>query len=173
MNKEEKKVVASHLNEKFSRATVAVVADFSGMGVEEIRNVRIGIRDIEGEFKVVKNKVATYAAAGTALEGIGDFFKGPTAVTLGYLDPVAPVKALKELADKNKKLRMKVAVVEGKVVDLEGIRQIAKLPSKTVLIGTLVGRFKSPLYGFAGSLNGVLSKFAGTLQALHEKRLEQ
>lgn len=173
MNKEEKKVEASHLSEKFSRATVAILSDFSGMGVEEIRSVRVGIRDIEGEFRVVKNKVATYAAAGTPLEGVIAFFKGPTAITLGYLDPVAPVKALKELSDKHQKLTIKVAVVEGNVVNLDGIRQIAKLPSKTVLIGTLVGRFKSPLYGFAGSLNGVLSKFAGTLQALHEKRLEQ
>lgn len=170
MKKEEKEVMVTELREKFSRAKVAVLAEFSGMGVEEVREVKSQLRGAKGEFKVVKNTMAIRAAVGTTLEAISRHFKGPTAVALGYEDPVAPAKALKTIADKQKKLKIKVGVIENQVIDLAALKQLAQLPSKPVLIGQLVGRFKSPLYGLAGSLNGVLSKFARTLQALHEKR---
>ncbi|MFQ5598402.1 MAG: 50S ribosomal protein L10 [Nitrospiria bacterium] len=169
MNKETKKASMAQLNEKFSRANVAVLADFSGMSVEEIREVKGRLRNAEGEFRVVKNTIAIRAAAGTSLDGVRDFFKGPTALVLGYADPVAPAKVLKSVADKQKKLKIKAGVVEDVVVDLDGFRRIAQLPSKTVLVAELVGRFQSPITGLAGSLHGVLGKFVRTLQAVHDQ----
>lgn len=166
----EKKEIVVALQDKFSRAKVAILAEFSGMGVEEIREVRGHLRTAKGEFQVIKNTLAIRAAAETTLEGLSPHFKGQTAVALGYDDPVAPAKAMKEIADKQKKLKIKVGVVEGQVLDLARFKQIAQLPSKPILISTLIGRLQSPIYGFAGSLNGVLSKFALTLQALKEKR---
>lgn len=170
MKKEEKEVMISELRQKFSRVKVAVLAEYAGMGVEEIREVKNALRRAKGEFKVVKNTLAIRAAEGTTLQGIRDHFKGPIAVALGYDDPVAPAKALNGLADKQKKLKIMVGVVEGQVVDLVRLKQISKLPSKEILVGQFIGRLKSPLYGLAGTLNGVLSKFARTLQAVHEKR---
>ncbi|MFQ5587893.1 MAG: 50S ribosomal protein L10 [Nitrospiria bacterium] len=172
MNREKKQEHISQLNEKFSRASVAILAEFTGMGVEEMREVRKGLRGAEGEFKVVKNTIAIRAATGTSLEGIHAYFKGSTAVALGYADPVAPTKALKEIADKQDKLKIKAGVVEGKVVDLAGVRQIAKLPPKDILLGELIGRLNAPISGFAGCLNGVLSKFVRTLEAVHQQRLD-
>lgn len=172
MTKEEKRVAVSQLNEKFSGANVAILSEFSGMGVEEIRKVRGKLRGVAAEFKVVKNSLAIRAAAGTPFEGLNDYFKGSTAVALGFEDPVAPIKALKAVADKQKKLKIKAGVVEGQVIDLDGFRKIALLPPKAVLISELIGRFNSPITGFAGSLNGVLSKFVRTLEALHKKRLD-
>ncbi len=170
MKKEEKEVMISELRQKFSRVKVAVLAEYAGMEVEEIRQVKNELRRAKGEFKVVKNTLAIRAAEGTSLQGIRDHFKGPIAVALGYEDPVAPAKALNSIADKQKKLKIKVGVVEGQVVDLVRLKQISKLPPKEVLIGQFIGRLKSPLYGFAGTLNGVLSKFVRTLQAVHDKR---
>lgn len=172
MNKEEKSVHVSRLNEKFSRANVAVLTDFSGMGVEEIREVKGRLRSAEGEFKVVKNTIAVRATVGTSLEGLHDHFKGPTAIVLGYTDPVAPAKTLKGITDKQKKLKIKAGVIEGTVVNLESFRKIAQLPSKTVLIAELARCFNSPMTGFAGSLDGVLGKFVRSLQAVHDKRQE-
>jgi ribosomal protein L10 len=171
MKKEEKEVMVSELREKFSRAKVVVLAEFSGMGVEEIRDVKSQLRVAKGEFKVVKNTMAIRAAVGMTLEGISDYFRGPTAVALGYEDPVAPAKALNNIAEKQKKLKIKAGVIENQIVNLAGLRQIAQLPSREILIGQLIGRFKSPLCSLAGGLNGVLSKFARTLQALHEKKV--
>ncbi len=169
MNKEDKKASVSLLNEKLSRANIAILADFSGMGVEEMRAVRGKLRSAEGELKVVKNTIARRATAGTALEPVLDTFKGPTAIVFGYADPVAPAKALKEIADNQKKLKIKGGVIEGTVVDLERFRKIAQLPSKTVLFAELVGCLQSPVTGFAGSLHAVLGKFVRVLQAIHDK----
>lgn len=170
MKKEEKGVMIAELKEKFSRAKVAVLAEFSGMEVEEIRAVKNELRRVKGEFTVIKNTLAYRAAEGTTLQGIRDHFKGPIAVALGYDDPVAPAKALNNIADKQKKLKIKVGVVENQVVDLVRLKQISKLPSKEILVSQFIGRLKSPLYGLAGTLNGVLSKFVRTLQAVHDKR---
>src|SRR5579884_1834589 len=170
MKKEEKEVMISELRQKFSRVKVAVLAEYAGMEVEEIRQVKNELRRAKGEFKVIKNTLAIRAAEGTSLQGIRDHFKGPIAVALGYEDPVAPAKALNGIADKQKKLKIKIGVVEGQVVDLVRLKQISKLPSKEVLVGQFIGRLKSPLYGFAGTLNGVLSKFVRTLQAVHDQR---
>ncbi|HIE65867.1 MAG: 50S ribosomal protein L10 [Nitrospira sp.] len=166
----EKKEIVTDLQVKFSKAKVAILAEFSGMGVEELREVRGHLRSAKGEFHVVKNTLAILAAAQTSLEGVTTYFKGQTAVALGYDDPIAPAKAMKEIADKQKKLKIKVGVVEGQVIDLGRFKQIAQLPPKPVLITALIGRLQSPIYGFAGSLNGVLSKFVLTLQAVKEKR---
>jgi len=172
MNREEKKASVSQLNEKFSRASVAILAEFSGMGVEEMREVRKELRGVEGELQVVKNKLAVRAAAGTAVEGLNSHFKGTTAVAFGYADPVTPTKALKSIADKQKKLKIKAGVIEGKVVNLEDFKKIALLPPKEVLIAELIGRFNGPVTGFAGSLNGILSKFVRALDAVQQQRAD-
>lgn len=170
MNIEEKRAGVSLLNGKFSQSTMAVLADFTGMGVEELRDVRGQLRAAGGELKVVKNTVAIRAASGTPLEDLKDDFKGATLVALSYADPVAPAKALKLATDKQEKLKIKSGVFEGTVVDLDSFRKIAKLPAKSVLIGELVGRFQGPIAGFAGCLNGMLGKFVRTLQAVHDDR---
>lgn len=170
MNMEEKKAGVSLLNEKFSQSTMAVLADFSGMGVEELREARGELRAAGGELKVVKNTVAIRAATGTPLESLQGDFKGATLVALGYADPVAPAKALKAATDKQKKLKIKSGVFQGAVVDLESFRKIAKLPAKPVLVGQFVGCLQGPITGFAGCLNGVLSQFVRALQAVHDDR---
>ncbi len=172
MDRKEKQANITYLNEKFSRASVAILAEFTGMGVEEMREVQNELRTVEGEFKVVKNTIAIRAAAGTTLEGINDYFKGSTAVALGYADPVAPTKAIKDIAEKKGKLKIKIGIIEGNVVHLEDVKKIAKLPSKEILLGELIGRLNAPLSGFAGCLNGVLSKFVRTLEAVHQHRLD-
>ncbi|NOY84498.1 MAG: 50S ribosomal protein L10 [Nitrospirae bacterium] len=170
MNREEKKASVSQLNDKFSRASVAILAEFSGMGVEELRQVRKELRAAGAELQVVKNKLAIRASVGTTAESLGVHFKGSTVVAFGYADPVAPTKALKAAADKQKKLKVKAGVIEGTVVDLEDFKKIALLPSKDVLIAELIGRFNGPITGFAGSLNGILSKFVRALDAVQQQR---
>lgn len=170
MKREEKEALVTELRDKFSRSKVAVLANFSGMGVEEVRDVKKQLRGVKGEFKVVKNTMAIRAAAGTTLEGVSKYFTGPTAVALGYDDPISPARIMKNIADKQIKLKIKVGVIENRVVDLAALKQIAMLPSKEILLGQLMLRLKSPLYGLAGSLNGVLSKFARTLQAVEEQK---
>ncbi|MEK7747763.1 MAG: 50S ribosomal protein L10 [Nitrospirota bacterium] len=170
MKRKDKEVVVQRLHEKFQSASVAVLSDFSGMTVAEVQEVKSAVRKAKGEFKVIKNRLAIRAAQGTVLEKVTAHFKGPVAVTIGSGDPVLPVKAMNTLFGQQKKLKMKVSVVENRVVDLAAFKQIAKLPSKEILLGQLVVRMKSPLYGLRGALGGILSKFARTLQAVVEAK---
>ncbi len=170
MRMEDKEAAVSRLREKFLRARIAVLTEFSGMSVGEIQEVKNHLRRVSGEFKVVKNTMAMRAVSGTAMEGLGRQFTGPIAVALGFGDPIAPAKVLKNIVEKQKKLKIKAGVVENQIIDLAGLTRIAQLPSRQVLLGRLATQFGAPLYGFAGSLNGVLNKFAHALHAVHEKR---
>lgn len=170
MKRAEKAVVVEKLHEKFLSAKVSVLSDFAGMSVADIQEVKIAVRKARGEFKVVKNRLAIRAAKGTSLEKVSSYFKGSVAVTLGHEDPVPTVKAMDILFGKQKKLKMRVGVIDNQVIDLAAFKQVAKLPSREVLLGQLVVRMKSPLYGIRGALGGVLDKWARTLQAVLESR---
>ncbi len=170
MKKEEKSLEISSLREKFAQAKVVILAGFSGMSVADMTEVKRALRAARGELRIVKNTMAIRAASGTMVQGVSAHFNGPTAVALGYVDPVAPAKTLRDIGEKQKKLKIKAGVVEGQVIDLDGIRRVAALPSKSVLQGQLVGRLKGPLYGLAWGLNGILGNFARTLKAVQEQR---
>ncbi|MEK7703094.1 MAG: 50S ribosomal protein L10 [Nitrospirota bacterium] len=170
MKRKDKEVVVERLHEKFQSAKVAVLSDFTGMTVAEVQEVKNAVRKAKGEFKVVKNRLAIRAAQGTPLEKVVSYFKGPVAVTIGSGDPIGPIKAMNTLFGQQKKLKMKTGVIENQVVDMAAFKQVAKLPSKEVLLGQLVVRMKSPLYGLRGVLGGVLDKFARTLQAVLETK---
>ena len=117
MKRAEKEVVVEKLHAKFLSAKVSVLSDFSGMSVEEITEVKNTIRKARGEFNVVKNRLAIRAAQGTSLEKVSKYFKGPVAVTLGHEDPVTPMKALDTLFVKQKKLKMRMGVIDNQVID--------------------------------------------------------
>ncbi len=170
MRMQEKEAAVSELREKFLKARVVVLTGFSGMDVGEIQEVKNQLRRVSGEFTVVKNTMAMRAVSGTAMEGIGHQFTGPIAVALGFGDPIAPAKVIKGMVEKQKKLKIKIGIVENQVIDLTGLTRIAQLPSRQVLLGRLATQFGAPLCGLVGSLNGVLNKLAHALHAVHEKR---
>jgi large subunit ribosomal protein L10 len=170
MKKNEKEVVITKLHERFNKAKVYILSSYSGMGVEEIRTVKTAIRKSQGQFNVVKNRLAIRAAKGTALEKVSAHFKGPVALTIGFGDVVSTVKALSGVMKDQEKLKMKAGVIESRVVDLAGFMAVAKLPSKEVMLGQLVVRMKSPLYGVAFALGGLLGKFVGVLHAVQGAR---
>ena len=100
-----------------------------------------------------------------------DVFQGPIAVTFGYADPVAPAKILKEFVDKRTgKIKIKIGVVEGQVLDSKDLKRVASLPKKEVLIADLIGRMQSPMSGLVGGLQGILRKFVYTLSAIQNKQ---
>jgi len=170
MKRAEKAVVIDKLHEKFLSAKVSVLSDFAGMSVEEIQEVKNTLRKARGEFKVVKNRLAIRAAKGTSLEKVITYFKGSVAVALGHEDPVPSMKALDTLFGKQKKLKMRIGVIDNQMIDLAAFKAIAKLPSREVLLGQLVTRMKSPMAGIRGALGGVLDKWVRTLQAVLESR---
>jgi ribosomal protein L10 len=168
--KAEKAVLIDEIHDRFAKAQMAVVAEYRGLEVEEMRALRGKLRAVRAEFKVVKNTLAKRAAEGTALVGLREYFDGPVGVALGYGDPAPMAKALKDFAGQQEKLKLRMALLEGRVLDVAGLARVASLPSRQELLGRLVGRMQAPVSGLVGSLQGIVRKAVSTLDAVAKKR---
>ena len=170
MNREEKQKQVDELRGKFNSATVAILTEYSGLNVEEMTDLRRKLRSADAEFRVVKNTIAIRATEGTALVDVRDGFEGPTAVTFGYGDPVLPTKVIQEFSDKQELLKVKKGVVEGRSIDSDQIKKIAKLPGREVLLTRLVTQIQAPLVGLVYALQWNLQQLVGTLESIKEKK---
>jgi large subunit ribosomal protein L7/L12 len=170
MGRQEKEAEINSLREKMLRAKGAVLAEFGGMSVEELRELRVQVRKVNGEFKVIKNTLARRAADGTDLSALRDQFQGPVGIAFSYDDSLTSAKVLKDFAEKQAKFKIRAGVMERQVFDLAGLKRIAALPGKDALRGQFVGTLAGPLYGLIGILNGVFSQFVLTVSAYQEKK---
>lgn len=167
---QEKAKIIEELHEKFSRVKGAVLSDFSGMSVKQMSLLRKELRGAAIELRVVKNTLAKRAMAETPFKVIEDCFRGPTLVALSYEDVVAPAKILVEFAKKEPNIKLTAGYVEGKMVDTEGLKELANLPSRDVLLSRMLSVMNGPTRNFVGTLNGVGVKLVGVLTAIKEKK---
>lgn len=153
-------------------ATVAVIADYRGLTVAEMTQLRRELYKENAQFSVVKNTLMRRAIDGTQLEVVGPFLKGPTAIAFGTADQVKPVKILKEFLKKIKKEKENVirgGFLDGKALTVKEIDTLAALPSLDELRAKLLGGIASPMNGLVASLSGpqralvnVLDQYAKT-----------
>jgi large subunit ribosomal protein L10 len=170
--KSEKMEAVAELHEKFARAVSAVLADFRGLTVQEITDLRQQLREASLELAVVKNTLARLAVQETAFERLSPYLKGPTSVTWSYRDIVAPAKVLSAYVKKQPKLAVRAGLFEGEIVPAEKIAEIADLPPRDVILAQALAVMQGPLAGLVGTLEGVLGSFVGTLQAIHDKKAQ-
>jgi large subunit ribosomal protein L10 len=170
VNLEEKKRIAQNLNERFSKAAVVIVSDYKGLDVAAINDLRGKLRQEDVEFQVAKNSLLIRASEETDVALIKDSFKGPSAVALSYADPVAPAKILTEFAKENKVFEIKVGVMGGKILDASSIKALSALPSREVLLGSLVATLNSVPTGFVRTLAEIPRRLLNVLQAVREQK---
>ena len=168
----QKKEVVSEISEKIKAAKAMVFADYRGLTVEQDTELRNALRKAGVEYKVVKNTLTRFAAKENGLDSLDSFLNGPTSMASSDTDPVAPAKVLAEYAKKFDKLELKVGVVEGKVIDLEGIKALAELPPREVLIARVLGGFNAPISGLVNVLNGNIRGLVVALNAIAEKQAQ-
>lgn len=166
---EQKKQVVSDLTDKIKSAQSIVLADYRGLTVEQDTELRNALRKAGVDYKVVKNTLTSLAMKESGLE-LDSFLTGPTAMAISSTDAVAPAKVLSEFSKKFEKLELKVGVVEGKVIDLDGITALAELPSREVLIAKVLGGFNAPISGLVNVLNGNIRGLAVALNAIAEQK---
>lgn len=166
---EGKKQVVNELSEKIKGAVSMVLADYRGLTVEQDTDLRNALRKAGIEYRVVKNTLTKLAMEQNGLEGINPYLNGPTALAVSN-DPVAPAKVLSEYAKKYEKLELKIGVVEGKIIDKDGIKALAELPSKDVLVARVLGGLQAPVYGFVNVLNANLRGLVVALNAIAEQK---
>lgn len=166
----QKRVVIDGISEKMKAAKAIVFADHRGLTVEQDTELRNALRKAGVEYKVVKNTLTRFAAKESGLDGLDPFLNGPTAMASSAVDAVAPAKVLSEYVKKFDKLELKAGVVEGKIINVEGIKALADLPSREVLISKVLGSLNAPITGFVNVLNGNIRGLVVALNAIAEQK---
>jgi large subunit ribosomal protein L10 len=167
---EEKQKIAEDLHERFSKSAIVVVTDYKGLDVSAMNDLRRKLREEDIEFQVAKNTLLMRAAKDTEVALIQDYFKGPSAVAFSYKDPVAPAKILAQFAKDNKKLEIKGGVLKGKVLDVNAIKALAKLPSREVLLGQLLSVINEVPSSFVRTIAEIPRSLLNVLTAIRDQK---
>ena len=170
MNRDQKIDVISALNEAFSKAKFAVVADYRGLKMIELEKLRKNLRENDAQIQVAKNTLLRLAVKGTPCEGLSDFFSGTTAVAIGFKEPVGPAKALANFSGEFKAFIIRSAVLDGKVLREEDVISLSKLPCREELLAKLLGTMNAVPTSFVRVLSAVPQKLLYALSAIKEQK---
>lgn len=144
MTREEKAAEITNLQDRFGRATVALVTETAGMTVANVQELRRSLKQAGGEYKVAKNTLAKLAVADTAYKRLDDLLVGPTGLVFGYDDPIAVTKVLVEFAKDNEKLAIRAGLLDEDLLEPDAVTELAKMPSKEVLLSKLLALLQAP-----------------------------
>ena len=170
MARPEKVAMVQEIQERLSKSQGAVLTDYRGLNAAEITELRKRLRDAGVEYKVLKNTLTTLAAEELELEGLIPLLEGPTAIAFGYDDPVAPAKIISEFAKTNKNLEVKGGLLEGKILDPAGVKDLAELPSREVLLSMVVRGMQGPIAGLVNVLQGNIRNLVYALDAVRQQK---
>ena len=155
---EQKQQLVAELSEKIGKAITGVVVDYSGTSVADDTTLRKELRENGVDYFVVKNTLLGRAVAGTELEGMKDVLEGTTAIALSETDYTAAARILCKFAETHESFKVKAGFLDGKLIDLETIDSLAKLPSKEVLLATVLSAFQAPIAAFARAVQAIVDK---------------
>jgi large subunit ribosomal protein L10 len=159
MDRSQKADSVAQLNATFNEAGVVVITRNLGLTVAQSTVLRGKVREVGASYKVAKNSLAKLAIKDTAYEGIGEFLTGPTAIATS-VDPVAAAKAVVEFAKTNDKLEIVGGAMGGMVLNADGIKALASMPSLDELRGTLIGLVQAPATKIAQLTTAPAAKLA-------------
>jgi len=171
MKKQEKELEVKNLKEKFNKANMAILTEYIGMSVEEMTAFRKSLREVNAEVKVVKNTLARIASEDTELKILKDYFVGTNAlITITGDDPVAPAKALVEIAKKIEKLKIKSGVLSGKLIAAADIEALSKLPSREQMLSSLLGSMNAPAQNLVNVFAAIPRQLVTVLAAVRDQK---
>ena len=150
-----KQPIVQEISEMINGAQSVVVVDYRGLTVAEDTQLRKQLREAGVSYKVYKNTLVNRAVEGTEFESLRDSLEGPNAFAVSTEDATAPARVLAEFAKKAPNLEINAGVVEGTFYDAEGMKAIASVPSREVLLSKLLGSIQSPITNLARVLNQI------------------
>ena len=172
LNLEGKKEVVAEFSARLANAQAIVLAEYRGLPVEKITQLRAKARASGVYLRVLKNTLARRAVQGTPFEKLADQMVGPLAYGVSD-DPVSAAKLLHAYAKENDKLVIKGGAIPGQVMNAKEVGSLAALPSREELIAKLMGTMQAPVTTFVQTLNQVPSKFVRTLAAVRDQKEKQ
>lgn len=170
LNLEDKQSIVAAVNSVASSALSAVVADYRGLTVSQMTNLRKQAREQGVFLKVVRNTLARRAVEGTEYECLKDSLVGPTVIAFSQADPGAAARLLKDFSKGNDKLQVKALSVGGKVYGAKDIDILATLPTKDQAISQLMSVIQGPVAKLARTLNEVPGKLVRTIAAIKDAK---
>jgi large subunit ribosomal protein L10 len=165
-----KEEIVGEIKDRFAGSEAVIMADYRGLSVKEMQQLRIAVREAGGEIKIYKNSLTEIAIRELALPSMDEYLEGPTAFVFIAEDPVAPAKALSAFAKQHEALELKGGFVQNQVVDAAGVKAIAMLPSREELIAKLLGTMQNPLRGTVSVLAGPARAFVTALDAVAKQK---
>ena len=150
-----KQPIVQEISDMINGAQSVVVVDYRGLTVAEDTQLRKQLREAGVSYKLYKNTLVNRAVEGTEFESLRDSLEGPNAFAVSTEDATAPARVLAEFAKKAPNLEIKAGVVEGTFYDAEGMKAIASVPSREVLLSKLLGSIQSPITNLARVLNQI------------------
>ncbi|NDV02301.1 50S ribosomal protein L10 [Pseudoroseicyclus tamaricis] len=168
MDRAQKEKVVDELGQIFESSGVVVVAHYEGMTVAQMQDLRAKMREAGGSVRVAKNRLAKIALQGKPCESIGDLLTGMTVLSYSE-DPVAAAKVIDDYAKGNDKLVILGGAMGETALDSEGVKAVAKMPSREELIASIVGIIGAPASNIAGVIGAPASNIASILTTIEEK----
>lgn len=155
---EQKQAVVAALAEKIKSSVSGVLVDYKGINVEDDTKLRAELRKAGVEYSVIKNTLIGKACDVVGYEGLKSSLSGMTAIAISHNDQVAAAKILANYAKDHENFVLKAGYVDGNLLDSEGVKALAEIPSKEVLIAKMLGSLQSSLYSFAYVLQAIIDK---------------
>lgn len=169
LNLEQKKAVVAEVSAEVSRAQAIVVAEYRGLEVGKMTDLRREARKSGVYLRVLKNTLARRAVEGTPFAGLSQHLTGPLVYGISP-DPVATAKVLNEFAKSNEKFVIRAGSMPNAVISAKEVKALASMPSRDELIAKLLGTLQAPVAQFARTLNEVPSRFVRTLAAVRDNK---
>jgi large subunit ribosomal protein L10 len=170
LNRTEKSELVEKLHDELSKSGAVFITDYKGLTVEQVTQLRGGIRQAGGKYQVVKNTLLKLAAEGTNATGLNPLLEGPTAIAIAFDDPVALAKAIVEFSKKNENLEIQGGVLGSQFLTEEDVKDLAGMPSKEVLLARMLGSMNAPATNFVGVLAAMVRQLMYVLKAIEEKK---
>ena len=173
----QKEALVGEISDALRAAEATIFADYRGLTVAQVSDLRRKLRDADANFAVVKNTLFKRASEGIVSPDpqLDETLNGPTAVAFAMKDPVAAAKVFADYIrdNRNTPLTIKGGLIGARFFNADQVNALSKVPPREVLIAQMLGSLQSPISGLVGTMNGIVSNFVFTLQAVADQKQAQ
>lgn len=173
MNREQKIAEVAHLKSSFQKARLAVFADYKGLSVSEVTELRQKLRERTGRFKVVKNRLAKIALKDTPLKDFEKYFRETTAIAVTEDDAAGTAKVLHEFSKGHEKLVIRLGILNGQELPMNRFKELANMPSRDELVAKMLGSLLAPARNLVGVLAQIPRQVVQVLSAIKIKKEQE
>ena len=162
---EQKKKIVAEVADRINNSCAGVIVDYKGISVADDTALRRELREAGVEYTVVKNTLIKLAIQGTALEAMSDVLDGTSAIATCKDDYVAAARILNKYAEGHENFSLKTGYIDGEVISMEKLMELATLPSRETLLSMVANVFSAPIAGFARAVQAIADKAEAPAEA--------